>query len=208
MSFIDTTTLPRELTKADMHRLRLGKRYWGCSIAQIPETAQYRKILTKYIDNLKENVESGNGILFYGKHGSGKTAAASILGKAVIAFGGTALFIEVQQLSDMKINKEMFDDETTLWQRMIEVDMLILDEIGGEHGKDWGLLERIIRHRMNTCKTTIGTTNKMKSLGEKYGEGLLSVIRTALLPIEIDEINWRKDERNTLAEKIIVANDN
>lgn len=203
MTFIDQTRPPRDLTPHDMKRMRIGKRYWTCRHELIPDDFKYGRVIRRFLDDLKENVEAGYGILFYGDFASGKTAAATIIAKATVAYGGTALFIPVPTLTDTKIGKVMFDDEETMWERIMSVDVLILDEIGAEHGKDWGLLERIVRERHNECKSTIGTTNqKLDAFTQLYTLSFMTVLSAAMFPVHVTGMNWREEDRNELTEAL------
>jgi intein/homing endonuclease len=136
---------------------------------------------------------------------SHNTSAAVIVAKAAVMHGGTVYFIEVPELSDVKIGTRPFDENTTIWERMMKVDVLILDDIGSEYGTPWSkqLVERAIRLRANAKKPIIGTTNRFGELRTIYGEGVVSVMTSSMLPVLIEGKNWREDEEEQLKKAIL-----
>lgn len=127
----------RELTPDDMRRICVGNRFWGVTVDKIPDSAAYKAMLKKYIENLKEHIEDGIGMLFEGKPRAGKTSAAVIIAKAVMAHSGTAFFIRADELTKAVIEKQQFDEDGMVADRMREVDLLVIDDLGEEHSKDF-----------------------------------------------------------------------
>jgi len=173
----------------------VGKRYWDVSVTKLPDDCKHKQIVMSYIEELKQNIDFGNGFIFIGDYGVGKTSLAVILAKATVSFGGSALFIAVPDLSDLKIKETMFSEGITLWDRALSVDLLVLDDIGSEHNKDWGLLERIIRNRVNDCKSIICTTNNNTAFQEKYGGGFHSIATSVMTEVIVEGKNWREKEK-------------
>jgi DNA replication protein DnaC len=185
--------------------MNVGKRYWRVSISKIEESAEHRKVMEKYITNIRDNIVNGRGILFHGGYSSGKTAASIILAKAVVMHGGTAIFMEVPELSDVKVTSRPFNEDMTMWERMETADLLILDDLGSDYGSDWArqLVERIVRHRVNNCKSIVATTNKFQTLRTIYDDGLVEVMSSALMHVAITGKNWRRDERDSVCRGIM-----
>jgi len=192
----------RKLKSADMIQMRVGRRFWSVSRSKIPDHLLYRKAIESYISELLTNVSEGRGILFSGKHGSGKTASAVILAKAVESHYGSALFVSADEVQSLIIEKTMFDEDQTLLQRLLDVDLLIIDDLGEEHIREFSksVVERIIRTRSNNLKSIIGTTNKFEKLPKMYGEGTIEVMKACMLPQEVSGHDWRDFEREQLEE--------
>lgn len=209
MSLIESSPIRKSLDPEDMRTMNVGKRYWHSSVTKIDPTAEYRKVIEKYIKNIRDNIVNGRGILFHGDYSSGKTAASIILAKAVVMHGGTAFFIEVPELSDIKITSKRFDDDSTVWERMEAVDLLVLDDLGSDYGTEWArqLVERIVRHRVNNCKTIVATTNMFQSLKTIYDDGMVEVLSSALIPVSADGKNWRIAEREDIRREIMGDNE-
>lgn len=87
----------------------------------------------------------------------------------------------------------------------MKVDVLVLDDLGSEYGTEWSkqLVERAIRLRANARKPTIGTTNRFSDLRSIYGEGVVSVLTSSMLPVLLEGKNWRSDEEEQLKKAIL-----
>jgi len=209
MSFIMNKQIRDGLGPEDLRRMNIGRRWWGCMLSKIPDGLKYKTVLTKYIANIADHIRNGRGLMFRGDYSSGKTGAAVIVAKAVVSHGGTAYFMTTSELSDSKIEKQMFDEEegTTVWDRMRKVDLLILDDLGSDHiGKSqWGksLVERILRIRSNKTKALVCTTNKFDEITEVYGESTLAVLRACTLATKVEGKNWRDEEQEELSREIL-----
>jgi len=119
--------------------------------------------------------------------------------------GGTAFFMTVPELSDLKIENAMFDADRTIWQRMLAVDLLVLDDLGSEHTKAWGrsLVERVIRLRSNQKRSVVCTTNRADKLDTMYGESMMAVFGACILPVKVDGTDWRVNETENLHKAIM-----
>jgi hypothetical protein len=77
--------------------------------------------------------------------------------------GHTGLFIECAALKDIKFGQRGFEGEGTLWERMMAVDVLVLDDLGkgvqDNSGAEERLLDELLRYRGSYRRTTIITTN-------------------------------------------------
>ena len=128
--------------------------------------------LQKYIVDF--NSKNGQGIIFFGQYGTGKTQLAVSLGISLIqkklakvCFQAIPLLLEHMRPSENQIRLEDF----------IAKQVLILDDLGTEKATDW-VRERLyilINERYNQMLPTILTTNmKRKDLVENVGEAILS----------------------------------
>lgn len=192
---------------AVMARMHIGRQYWDCNISNIPDGLSYKTIMVKYMANIVDHMRNGRGLIFHGDYSTGKTAAAVIIAKEVGCYGGTAYFLSVPEILDVKFKDEMFDveEDTTVWERMMYVDLLILDDIGSETINPWtrGLLERLIRARAARDRAIICTTNRFAELDSVISPSVLPIVRTRMLPVLVEGKDWRKDEEQQLSRAIL-----
>jgi len=185
----------RSLDASDMLRARIGRAYWGTSFDLIPENLAHRNPLGAFIRNLHEHHANGDGLLMFGDYGTGKTSAGVLVLKETMARGGTALMIPAERISSAVIEKTTFDGEEDMWERMQDVDVLLLDDLRREHVKDFGksVIESLIRRRYDQRLSTLVSTNAdMDELVRRY-EASMAALGEKCQPIPFEGINWRDD---------------
>jgi DNA replication protein DnaC len=104
-------------------------------------------------------------LIFEGAYGTGKTHLAAAIGNERLKHGDTVLFMTTPDLLDhvrgtYAPNSDMAYDE--LFNRVKNVDLLILDDIGTENPSDWARekLFQILNHRYSNELPTVITTNE------------------------------------------------
>jgi DNA replication protein DnaC len=192
----------RELEKEDVERMNIGELHWEVTFEAIPDF-QYKKIIGKFISGLADHVQSGRGLLLWGPYGSGKTAIGALLCKETAKRRGTAFMVSAMDLADLVIGKEWFDKDETVAQRLISVDVLVIDELGGGQGEKSGwsksYIEKVVRTRTRQKRTTICISNlDMPTLKEMYGDGLLAIMAESVYPVKVAGHNWRESKRQDL----------
>ena len=168
-----STQAPRRpLTLQDMERMRIPVRYRDVAFAYVSE-GKHKQALRNYLLALDEMLARGVGLLLNGKNGTGKSSAAIIALKEARRRGHTGLFIECATLRDIKFGNKGFGDEGALWDRMLAVDVLVLDDLGkgvqDREGAEERLLDELLRYRGSYRSTTILTTN-MSEVPVRRGE--------------------------------------
>lgn len=88
------------------------------------------------------------------------------------------------------IEKTMFDDEMTVWERALSVDLLVLDDLGKgtEDAKGFGerALDELIRTRSAGMRATIVTTNMtLTQLTEALKTSTVAAMRETVVPIQV-----------------------
>ena len=206
VSFIEDAPILDALEPAHMVRMNVGRRWWYCMLKKIPDDLGYKEIIEKYIAKIGEHVRNGRGLIFHStSNSSGKTSAAVIVGKAALCHGATVYFLPVAELQDQKFEKTRFDEHQSVWERVLAVDILILNDLGAEHGSPWAksLVERIVRLRSNEKKVIIATTNMFDQMKDLYGDSTREILRAATYPVKVHGKNWRDDEAEALKRAII-----
>jgi DNA replication protein DnaC len=150
---------------------RLGtgipKRFRGVGFDRQPiadmDPALVREIRT-YVRDVDGNLGKGKGLWLFGDVGTGKTSLAMLVSKAALEAGrSVAIYSMPRLLSDIK---ETYEDrsETSymqLFERLVGVDLLHIDDLGAEKRTDWVLeqLYSIINERWQEQRSVVVTTN-------------------------------------------------
>ena len=150
---------------------RLGtgipKRFRGVGFDRQPiadmDPALVREIRS-YVRDVDGNLDKGKGLWLFGDVGTGKTSLAMLVSKAALEAGrSVAIYSMPRLLSDIK---ETYEDrsETSymqLFERLVGVDLLHIDDLGAEKRTDWVLeqLYSIINERWQEQRSVIVTTN-------------------------------------------------
>ena len=171
--------------------MRVPPRFRGVSFEQIPE--RERKVVLNYAKNLPTCLKKGWGLLLWGNYGYGKSAAACCLLQTIAELGKTGLFTVFDDLAGYIINKEHYDEEETYVERLLRVDLLVIDEVilsSRDSFKDT-CVESIFRKRLNNFKSTVFTSNlNPKQISENF-PALSAVMKEVILPVKFDTLNFR-----------------
>jgi len=198
------TKSTRELTHEDLVRARIGRNHWYATLDQVPDECLHKDRVSRYVGEIYSTLKRGIGLYLYGDYGRGKTALAGVCLKACMAHGGTSLMLRGMELKDAIIDKPAFDDNETLNQRMLAVDLLAIDdpERGGDSTWSRSCLEEVVRARTDAKQSTILATNLGPAqLKEFLGSGLFHVIRECMVPVEVVGKDWRESVSSTLHQE-------
>lgn len=196
----------RKLTIGDVRRANLPERYWEASLNVIPDRLVYKSKVEKYLDNLVEMMDQGIGLyLWSAEHGTGKTSIASLIAKEALRYGKTVFFEESSRLKGMLINKEQFEEGTSIEARMMMVDVLILDDVGKEYRTSSGyaenVIETLVRARVQKVKTTIMTGNiHPKDMQKIYSEDFSALLKESVVPVNVTGHDFREARAKALSK--------
>lgn len=148
------------------------------------EKAEQQNI-SKIVENLKllaDNLLTAKtkNIVLVGKTGVGKTHLAKSFAKQVISKNHTVLFLSAFNLNNefLKIHTNSETNKMNLLENLVNVDLLILDDLGTEPilknvTKEYLLL--LLNERILKGKTTLITTNLMpNNILDRYEERIYS----------------------------------
>jgi len=156
----------------------------------------------------------GDGLFVWGPLGVGKTALAAVLLMELRRRGHSGLFVDTAELVERLMARDNFDLDTSWAERVREVDVLVLDDLGTEHHDAAGMIERrletIIRGRLQRKKPTIATCNTAplrlgphKDGGTNkaglYRQKFASVVRESLYPLEVSGPSRRDENAKAMA---------
>lgn len=182
-------------------RVRIPKMYWG-------EKAEVGKIesdvVQKYVTELPQMVGEGLGLLLWGKHGSGKTAAACSILKELTKTRKLGLFVRFDWLATMYVENTRFDEYQSYVDRMHEVDLLVIDELIYDKSRIYtlGRVEQVLRYRTSEVKPTILTTNIPLSSLKSQATGLYEACREATYPVKMDGSDFRAERVREMTKRL------
>lgn len=139
-----------------------------------------KKISEKFIDNF-DNPDEKN-LLFLGNTGLGKTFLSNCIAKEILSTKRTVLYqtspIMLDTIIDYRFGKS---DLKEVYDNIINVDLLIIDDLGAESMNSLKITElfniinaRLLSSNSNVRKTIISTNLNMNNLFDTYGERIFS----------------------------------
>lgn len=133
-------------------------------IAENQGQARVLRIVGRYIEKADDVFRHGVCLVFTGYPGTGKTYLACCIARAFVSMGRRVMYRTVlRAMSDIK-EAYGYDSRTTESRAMkplIDPDLLILDEVGNQHGTDYEKIKinQIISERRDSSKPTIMISN-------------------------------------------------
>jgi len=116
-----------------------------------------------YALHADEVCETGQSVIFLGKPGTGKTHLACAALKQFFLFGHTGLFTSVaKMIRTIRSTWGTTDSETEAINRFVNVDLLVIDEVGVQAGSDneRNVLFSVLNERYENVKPTILISNE------------------------------------------------
>ena len=155
-----------------------------------------------YIDNIDNSFKYNKGLFLYGSNDKGKTSIASIIIKEAYRHRYTAkrmtwvdymtLYTRAWGCNNFELKMHTEDVIKDIKDR----EFLVLEEIGKEQDNKLAmtLLEDLLRHREDKGFPTIICTNLApKSVVERYGASIESLIKGNMTPIKLVGKDNRKE---------------
>jgi DNA replication protein DnaC len=154
----------------------------------------------KYVDGWEQMKTQGFGFYFWGNVGAGKThTAAAIANELMEKKQVEVLFLSMPEaVTRVKktFDTELKGEDARLFDRMKEVELLILDDLGVEKNSEWltDQMYQIIDHRWKNKKPLIVTTNlSIEDLGMIYKPQVASRLCGCCKPIKFTNKDRRKN---------------
>jgi DNA replication protein DnaC len=147
------------------------------------------KLVKSYVNSSKQNLETGNGIIFNGPTGRGKSLTAMKILMKLCDKGFSCYFITVKQFLEL-IKKSWEDEDAKKTLNYIyNCDFLVCDDLGTElHKTDWTVteLDSLFRDRYFKKKPILLTTNSsVNDLKEKYAQRIVSLFHERLMFVAV-----------------------
>jgi len=189
---------PRQLTKSDLERLRIGRHYWDADIASLHLGTSHRDVVLHYCAKIHTAHAQGKGLLFWGDNGRGKTYSSASILKHARSWGYSGLLLRATDLVPSIVEDWVFESgplgTTNYERRMRSVDFLVIDDLGKETlGKGFFLsaMDRILRDRAQEARPVIITTNlplkheSEDSFETRYGRSAFDLVHETMYPFQI-----------------------
>jgi DNA replication protein DnaC len=201
-------TLRTRTLSASIPRKYRGVSFERPPVTEIADRAPHViREIKLYVRELEHNLDAGRGLWIFGDVGTGKTTLAMLVSKAALDAGrSVAIYSLPRLLAEIRTT---FDDsnESTyvdLIDRLAEVDLLHIDDVGAEKTSDWVLeqLYSIINARYEEERAVIITTNLQTSddLAEQIGRRTVSRLEEmcSVLPLQgADARRWNPGMRES-----------
>jgi DNA replication protein DnaC len=150
-------------------------------MASDPSRAPVFRAVKEFVDDIDERLSEGEGLWLMGDVGTGKTTLAMLVSKAAVEAGHTAAIYSLPRL--LSRIRRTYDAEAgeqsylEFFERLTEVDLLHIDDLGAEKRSDWVLeqLYAIVNERYETQRSVVVTTNLSQAdLEEQIGPRTVS----------------------------------
>lgn len=164
----------------DLYSDEVNEQKYRAKISPRQNIANIKDIAVKFVENF-DNPEEKN-LLFTGNTGLGKTFISNCIAKEILSHGKTVLYqtapIMLDNIIDDRFGKS---DYTAVYKNIINVDLLIIDDLGAEVSNQYKIAElfNIINARLLTpngriTKTIISTNLNMQNIMDTYHERIFS----------------------------------
>jgi DNA replication protein DnaC len=145
----------------------IPKKYRGVSFDRPPITEMPSatvQVVRAYLRNLDQRLDEGRGLWLYGDVGTGKTTLAMLVSKTALEAGrSVAIYSLPRLLAEIRDTYEEGSRHsyTDLLDRLADVDLLHVDDVGTEKTSPWVLeqLYAIVNSRYEEQKSIVLTTN-------------------------------------------------
>jgi len=188
----------RSLTNHDFHRMNIGRRYFGASLADIQTDEQHYDVLKRYCSKIHRVRRRGIGLLFFGPNSGGKTYGATCILKHAVSAGYSAYCVMAADLTDIVVNNKVFEEDVaegiiSVESRIRNCDFLLLEDVGKEYRAKSGFaenqLENLLRHRTRNLLPTIVTTNlELGEFRDRYAKSTFEIAKECLYPFQVQGI--------------------
>lgn len=167
------------------------------------------EVIRPVVKNLSKWRSSGQNMLLFGHNGSGKTHAALYIMAQYVSNGYETYYSTFKELYFLhnSVTLKPEDERSELYKAILEVDLLVLDELGKEGLSEpvIAFLETVMKERLYNKKQTILITNlkvarssdgTVKEFLTRYGNSCWDLVRQGYLIFEFSKQNdFRAKER-------------
>lgn len=186
-----------KLSREQLERMNIGRRYWPAEIAEIPESP-HRTVLERYVRKIAEMRREGQGLFLWGPNSRGKTYGAAAVLKEAVCQRYTAYAVLTNVLKSAYIDGARFDADQTIVQRVESVDFLLIEDLGKEYsgrGSGWAelCLENLLRHRSRELMPVVCTTNlDPQAFLARYKKSAMAIVFESMFAVQVDGPDYRK----------------
>jgi DNA replication protein DnaC len=163
----DCRCRPQRVARARARNLSavIPRRYRDVSFDRPPVTEIDPAIVTatrRFALTIDRQLDAGRGLWFMGPPGTGKTTLAMLVSNAASDAGRTvAIYSLPRLLNEIRDGHRAERSHIDLLDRLTDVDLLHIDDVGAERSTDWVLEElySIVNARYEDRRSMVITTN-------------------------------------------------
>jgi len=185
--------------------MNLPRELWTTKVQSVPESV--RDVIERYLIRIDDMLPRGAGMILSGPTGVGKTCIGSLVLKEARSRGYTTYFISVWELRECIRNRVMFSEELSILDRCRTVDVLVLDGLCEDDGKErfFGsrAIEELVAFRGSHRHATLVTT-RMDVMGlRKAMKGFFEATQNYLVMLPVNGPDQRCEKNNDLKKMIL-----
>lgn len=164
----DCRCRPQRVARAKARSLSavIPRKYRDVAFDRPPVTdMEPRRVIEEvrsFANRIDDHLDAGRGLWFMGPPGTGKTTLAMAVSKAALKVGRTVAIYSLPQLL-REIRRTTFDSgsRVNLFEQLVNVDLLHIDDVGAEQTTPWVLEElySIVNGRYEEQRSMVITTN-------------------------------------------------
>lgn len=178
---------------------QIPKIHRHASLERIPETCDHKEVVERWSENIRSYCSVGYSLYMGGPYSQGKSANAAIIAQSAVSQKTPMRWVCCSDICDIKFNHS--ED----WKQLFTTPLLILDELmlqGQTLSERDRLVERLVRERIATSKTTIITSNlSIKDLKEDF-PSLTAALSECFEAVLVKGHDFRKDKKKELEKRL------
>lgn len=159
------------------------------------QNARITNAMKSYVENFEEMHSTGQGLLLYGKVGTGKTYAAAEVANALLDLGFSALVTNFARIANTVHG--LYDSKQAYYDSLKRFDLLVIDDLAAERKTEYmqEIVFNVIDSRYRAGLPMIITTNltaeELKNPQDIGNKRIFDRIMERCLPIEVEFSNRR-----------------
>ena len=185
-----------------MERMNLPEDLWLAKVQSVSQKT--RKPTENYLRNIDTAASKGASLLIHGSKGVGKTAIAALIAKEARSRGYTVLFVRVWELREMIRARMAYDADSSVAERVREVQVLVLDDLRQEDADEkfftLSEIQQLVRYRASRRRLTIVTTRLQVQVFDRPPMDAFSEV---LLLFPVEGPNLHKERKRELEQSIL-----
>lgn len=186
----------------DLKRLSMmDEKLRDASFSTFVENAENRTALgiaVRYVEKFGEMLKTGQGLMFYGPVGTGKSYTAAVIANELMNRKRPVIMTSFVKLLDRMSRFDTADEDYI--EQLNRAELLFIDELGAQRGADTAMekVYNVIDSRYRSCKPLILTTNlemsEIKNAQDIRYVRIYDRIAEMCYPIRMGGRSWRKQE--------------